>query len=77
MIESKTIKINLKEVIQDFTFAYADRDNELVKELQNDFEEVYLKQSDKIQSDMIRYLTNHSCVKDDTKILMYFSSFLK
>ena len=75
MIESKTIKINLKELIEDFIFAYADKNEEMVEELQVKFKRVYNKQAFRIRKSMIKYITNHSCAKDNIKIIDYFNSF--
>lgn len=75
MVESKSIKINLKELIQDFIFAYADKDDDAVEELKISFEEVYYKQTPKIKRSMVRYVINHSCVKENLKISEYFRSF--
>jgi len=77
MIESKTVKINLKELIEDFIFAYADKNEELVEELQIKFELVYNKQKPYIRKSMVSYVINHSCVKENVKIMEYFMSFPK
>lgn len=77
MVESKSIKINLKDLIEDFIFAYVDKDDDAVERLKLSFEGVYYKQTPKIKNSIIKYVINHPCVKENIKINKYFRSFIK
>ena len=79
MSESKTVSINLKQLIADlvFAFAFADKDEDNINDVKSKFEEVYILQNISMQSNIINYLLNNKVVQDNKKLIDYFNTFSK
>lgn len=75
MNESKTVKINLKKVIEDFIFAYADKNEDSINSLKESFEKKYSSQTTEIKKAIIKFIMNNPYVKENKKMYKYFSSF--
>lgn len=77
MNESKTVRINLKNLIEDFIFAYADKDEDSLNTLKEDFERTYTAQAEHIKKAMIKFIINNVYVKENKKMFKYFNTFVK
>lgn len=76
MDDQKTIKINLKQTIEDMVFAIACRDSKELKRIKNNFEEVYKYQSGEIRQGITKYLLGNTVVTSDEALSKYFIGFL-
>lgn len=77
MIESKTVKINLKQLIADLVFAFTDKNEDNINSVKEHFETVFDAQGERMKHNIISYLLSNDVVKDNIKVLKYFKSFLK
>ncbi len=77
MNESKTVKINLKKLIEDFIFGYADKDEDSLEILKRDFERTYNAQAEDIKKAIIKFIINNVYVKENKKMFKYFNTFSK
>lgn len=77
MSESKTVSINLKQLIADLVFAFADKNEDNINDVKSKFEEVYILQNISMQSNIINYLLNNKVVQDNKKLIDYFNTFSK
>lgn len=77
MSESKTVKINLKQLIADLVFAFTDKNKDNINSVKEHFESVFNAQGDSMKNSIISYLVANNVVKDNVKVLKYFKSFLK
>lgn len=77
MNESKTVKINLKQLIADLVFAFTDKNQDVIESVKKDFEGILELQSDSMKSSIMKYLLSNNVVQDNKKVLKYFKSFPK
>jgi len=75
MGQSKTVKINLKQLIANLIFAFADKNQENVERIKNDFELIYNNESVSMKGNIIQYLLSNKIVQDNEKLLNYFNTF--
>lgn len=77
MGHSKTVKINLKQLIADLIFAFSDKDENAIKDVKSKFEEVYSIQNTMMKNNIIKYLLSNKVVLDNKKLYNYFVEFQK
>jgi hypothetical protein len=76
MNDRKTIKINLKQVVEDMIFANACKDSKALKTVKDNFEGIYNYQSGDIRQAISKYLMGNTLVTNDLLLSEYFTNFL-
>jgi hypothetical protein len=77
MSESKTVKINLKQLIADLVFAFTDKNEDNINLIKQRFEKFFNLQNVIMKDNIINYLLSNNVVQDNKKLLKYFKSFPK
>ena len=75
MTETKTIKINLKQFIEDLLISFSSNEEDGIKELDEKFKHFYDPLSDKMKDEVLYYVKQTKLVSENNCLTKYFSSF--
>lgn len=75
MTETKNIKINLKNFIEDMLIALQSKDEDSINELDDKFYHFYYSQTDKIKDEVLYYLKQTKLVVENDCLVSYLSKF--
>jgi hypothetical protein len=75
MTESKIIKINLKNFVEELLIAFSSNDEDSTKELDEKFKHFYASETDDMKDNVKHYIKGCKLVSENKCLIKYFEQF--